>query len=117
MLKIAAWSLVVLGVLHIVFGLIRFREPLLEAFGEGFVGRFMQSDTRRLAFWFILVGPLLTLLGQVSLKAIERGDIGQIHTIGAYLLAACVVGVLAFPVSPLWLLLPLALTFVAAGRI
>lgn len=116
MLLIAARVLLISGLLHVIFGLMRFREPLLQAVAEGFVGRFMHSDTRRLAFWFLLVGPMLVLLGQLSLQAIERGDMGQIRTIGGYLLAAGVVGVLAFPKSPLWSLLPPALVFVAAGR-
>ncbi len=116
MLLIAARTLLIAGVLHVIFGIIRYRAPLLEAVAEGFVGRFMHSDTRRLAFWFILFGPFLTLLGQVSLQAIDRGDLGLVRTIGGYLLAAGVVGVLAFPKSPLWSVLPIALVFVGAGR-
>ena len=110
--RILLWS----GVLHVVYGLVRFREPLLGAVGEGFVGRFMHDDTRRLAFWFVLIGPLLTLLGQLSLRALESGDLGLVRIVGTYLLAAAAVGVLAFPKSPLWSLLPIALIFVFAGR-
>ncbi|MCY7369286.1 MAG: DUF6463 family protein [Polaromonas sp.] len=115
MLLIAARVLLILGVLHVIFGLVRFRGPLLQAAAEGFVGRFGHSDTRRLVFWFIVIGPMLALLGQVSLQAIERGDLVQIRTIGCYLLATGVLGVLAFPKSPLWSLLPTALVFIAAG--
>ena len=115
MLLIAAWMLIVLGVSHVIFGLVRFKIPIGEAVAEGFVGRFMASDARRLAFWFILVGPLLALLGQVALRAIDTGDMGLIRIIGWYLFSAFVVGVLAFPKSPLWTLLPSSTLFIAAG--
>ena len=98
-----------------MFGLVRFQAPLREALADGFVGAFMHSDTRRLAFWFILVGPLLVLIGQVALRAIAAGDLGLIKTIGWYLFGACALGVLAFPRSPMWLLLPPSAIFMAAG--
>ena len=115
MLLIAAQSLIALGVLHVVFGLIRFRAPVREAIAEGFIGRFMKNDTSRLAFWFILVGPLLSLIGQLSLRAIELGDMSSIRTIGLYLFGAAAIGVIAFPKSPLWALVPPSAIFMAAG--
>jgi len=115
MLLSAAWILIALGVLHVIFGLIQFKVQIRETIAEGFVGRFMRSDGRRLAFWFILVGPLLTLIGQVALRAIHTGDMGLLLTIGLYLFGAAAVGVLAFPKSPLWGLVPSALIFIAAG--
>lgn len=107
--------LIVLGVLHVIFGLIQFKAQLRETIAEGFVGCFMRSDTRRLAFWFILVGPLLTLIGQVALRAIQTSDTGLLLTIGLYLAGTAAVGVLAFPKSPLWVLVPPAAIFIGAG--
>jgi hypothetical protein len=113
--SVAAASLVVLGVLHVLYGLIRFRAPLAEAIAEGFVGRFMVSDTRRLAFWFILVGPLLSLIGWLALGVVRTGDVGALRTIGGALFAASTIGVVAFPKSPLWVVLPISMVFVAAS--
>lgn len=115
MALIAAWILIVLGVLHVIFGLIQFKVQIRETIAEGFVGRFMRSDTRRLAFWFILVGPLLTLIGQVALQAVQMNDTGLLLTIGLYLSGAAALGVLAFPRSPLWGLVPPSAIFIAAG--
>ncbi|CAN5698624.1 hypothetical protein BH09MYX1_BH09MYX1_56290 [soil metagenome] len=39
MLHSACWMLVVLGICHVVFGVLRFRVPLRDAIAEGFVGR------------------------------------------------------------------------------
>lgn len=115
MLEAGAWMLIVLGVSHVVFGLVRFKGPVGAAIADGFIGTFTKDDARRLAFWFIVVGPLLVLLGQVALNAIGANDIGLIKLIGWYLMGTFAIGVLAFPVSPLWLLLPPAAIFVAAG--
>ena len=115
MVSIAAYYLVVLGVLHVLFGLVRFRTPLREALREGFIGRFGENDARRLAFWFIMVGPLLSLLGLSASHALGGGDMELILMMGATLLIASVIGVLAFPASPLWGLIPPALIFVLGG--
>lgn len=115
MLRFAAWFLLVLGIAHVCFGIVRFEIPIRAAIAEGFVGRFMESDTRRLAFWFMLAGPMLALAGQIALHAIRIGDLGLIRLIGIYLAAIAVVGVLAFPTSPLWILFLPAPIFIAAG--
>ena len=114
MLTVGAWMLIGLGVGHVVFGLVRFRGPLGEIMAEGFVGAFQLNDARRLAFWFVIAGPLLTLLGQVALTAIATGDVALLRTIGWYLGGTFAVGVLAFPKSPLWALFPPAIIFVCA---
>ncbi len=115
MVAIAAYYMIALGALHVLFGLIRFRKPLSEAFREGFVARFEQSDARRLAFWFIAVGPLMSLLGQAALDVYGAGDLQLIATMGVTLFVVGVIGVLAFPRSPLWSLFPPSLTFIAGG--
>lgn len=115
MLPVAAHLLTALGVLHVVYGLIKFRTPIRDAMREGFVGRFVQSDTRRLAFWFLLVGPMLTLLGQLASRAVRAGDLGVVQLVGFYLVGVAFVGVLAFPKSPLWALFPSSFVFIAAG--
>jgi uncharacterized membrane protein HdeD (DUF308 family) len=115
MLKFAAWFLLVLGIAHIFFGIVRFEVPVRAAVAEGFVGKFGDSDTRRLAFWFILAGPMLMLAGQIALHAIDIGDLRLIRLIGIYLAAIAIVGVMAFPKSPLWILFLPAPIFIAAG--
>ena len=97
---IAAWALVVLGVAHIGFGVIRFEEPLREAVAAGFVGGFAAPEIRRTAFWFVLFGLPLLLAGHVAVRAAARADRGLLRIIGGYVLATSLVGVAAFPRSP-----------------
>lgn len=115
MVAIAAYTMIALGALHVLFGVIRFRKPLGDACREGFIGRFEQSDARRLAFWFIAIGPLMSLLGWASLDVYKAGDLPLIATMGVTLLVVGVIGVLAFPRSPLWSLFPPSLMFIAGG--
>jgi uncharacterized membrane protein HdeD (DUF308 family) len=114
MSKAAAWSIVVLGLVHIVFGLLRFKAPLADALAAGFVDQFRPSEARRAAFWFLMCGPLLVLVGQLALRAVAAGDAGVLRLIGCYTLGAGLVGVAAFPASPLWSLLLLSLVLLAA---
>ena len=52
MARTIAWSLFALGLAHIIFGLTRFRVPLIEALSAGLVGQFAEPEIRRTAFRF-----------------------------------------------------------------
>lgn len=114
MVLLAAKYLVLLGLAHIAIGLMRYRGLLLATLREGFIGRFALSDERRVAFWFIMAGPLTSLVGLGAGSAAQT-DPKTTLTMGICLLLTCAVGVLAFPKSPLWTLLPPALIFIAGG--
>lgn len=109
-----AWTLLGLGFAHVVFGLIRFREPLLGALADGFVGQFAAHESRRTAFWFLMAGPQLMLAGQFALHAVAQGHTGLLRLIGAYLFVCSAIGVAAFPKSPLLLALGLSLALLVA---
>jgi len=114
MAKIIAWALFALGLAHIAFGLLRFRQPLLGALQDGFFGQFSEPE-RRVAFWFLFAGPPLMLIGQIAVQAVDNGQLGQLRLIGFYLLLASAIGVVAFPASPLWALVLLSSLLIAAG--
>jgi len=112
---VVAWALFILGVAHIVFGLVRFKAPVAEAVAAGFIGQFKVPEARRTAFWFLMCGPLLMLAGQIAIHAVAVSDLSLLKVIGAYMFVVSVVGVTAFPKSPLWAPLVLSPMFVAAG--
>lgn len=115
MARILAWSLFILGIAHIVFGVIRFKEPLLGAVADGFVGQFAAHESRRTAFWFLMAGPQLMLAGQVALHAVANAQPRLLRLIGAYLFLCSAIGVAAFPVSPLPVALALATGLIAVS--
>jgi hypothetical protein len=115
MANVLAWSLFALGVVHIVFGIKKFRTPLAAAVTAGFVGQFKAPEERRTAFWFLVVGPLLMFAGQVAIHAVSTGDSWLLRLVGIYLFVTGAIGVAAFPRSPLWAPLLLSLLFIATG--
>jgi len=112
----AAWALIALGFLHIVMGFVRFKQPFLAALHEGIFDTFKVDDTRRLAFWFTVLGPALVLCGHLALRAAQAGNFETLGLIGLYLLVVAVLGIVVFPASPLWALLVVAGLLFAAGR-
>ena len=110
------WALFVLGIGHVLYGLVKFRVPLAHAVAAGLIGKFSAPEERRSAFWFVMFGPLLMLAGQVAVHAALVGDAHLIRVVGAYLLAVSAVGVLALPRSPFLVGLALSSMLLALGH-
>ena len=115
MANAVAWFMFILGIVHIIFGLVRFKGPVWDAVSAGFVGKFAVPEVRRTAFWFLIFGPLLMLAGQVGIHAVAHGDLELLKVLGLYAFATAVVGVAAFPKSPFWAPLFVAPVLIAAG--
>ncbi len=115
MSKVVVWAVFLLGVGHIVFGVLRFQAPLLAALMDGFIGQFAVPEIRRSAFWFVMVGPLVMLVGHLAIRAVSLGDFKVLKVIGVYMLIFSAVGVAAFPASPLWAPLLLSPLLIASG--
>lgn len=115
MANVAAWFIFILGIAHIVYGLIGFKAPVADALSAGFVGQFKQPEVRRTAFWFLIAGPLLSLAGQVCIHAVARGDLALLKLVGIYLFVIALIGVLAMPKSGFWGALIASPFLIAAG--
>lgn len=111
----AAWTLIALGLGHLIFGLVRFRVPVADALAAGFVGKFYAPQVRQTAFWFLIFSPLVMCLGQVALHALAQADLALLKMVGIYALTTAVLGVAAFPKSPFWGVLVLAPVLIAGG--
>ena len=110
MLNLAAWSIFVLGALHIPFGIVRFKAALAGVFADGFIGQFTLPEARRSAFWFIAFGPMVMLAGHLSIHAVATSDLQTLRLIGVYLFCTLLAGAAAFPRSPMWVpVLPAAI--------
>jgi len=104
-----------LGIIHVVFGIVRFKVPLTEAVSARFVGKFQLPEARRTAFWFLMCGPLLILSGHIAIHAVAVNDLALLRVIGTYSLVSAVVGVAAFPKSPFGALIVLSPLLIMAG--
>lgn len=115
MANAAAWFMFLLGIGHIVFGLVRYRGPVADAVSAGFVGKFAAPEVRRTAFWFLIFGPLLMLAGQVGIHAVAQGDLVLLRLLGIYAFITAILGLAAFPKSPFWAPLFVSPVLIAVG--
>lgn len=113
---IAAVSLFALGILHMLFGVARFRHQMTAIVREGVFDRCGGDDERRLACWFIAFGAPLSLCGHLALRASEAADLATLGLIGLYGCVTASAGVIAFPRSPLWGLLAVSMVLIAVGQ-
>ena len=115
MANLASWLLFALGMGHIVFALVRYRTPVADAVTAGFIGQFSVPEVRRTAFWFLIFGPMVMLVGQVGIHAVAQGDLALLRLLGSYTFAMAVLGTAAFPKSPFWATLVLTPVLIAVG--
>ena len=115
MALILAWSLFVLGIGHIIYGLIKFRGSVSNAVSEGFVNKFKVPEIRRTAFWFLMYGPLLVFAGHASVHAVSNEDFSLLRLVGYYLLTSSIVGFFAIPKSPFLVAVVISSLLIAAG--
>lgn len=114
MMLLAAQYLIVIGIAHVAFGMVRYRRTLVAALREGWAGCFSHSDKRLVAFWFIAAGPLISLIGALLRHAALTNDPVMAFPTGVVLAILAVVGIADFPKSPRWALLPPAIMLLLA---
>ena len=101
--------LIGVGLIHTVFSLIVFAQPLLAALNDGLFNAIDAFGDRALAFWFLFFGLLLFPLG-VLIDWIEvQPALEPPRFVGYWLLGLSMMGCLTMPASGFWLLLPPAI--------
>ena len=108
------------GGLHLLVGLFFYAGPLAAIARDGFYNAVtpnlvVPAFDRDAAFWFMLFGVMLLILG-----ALMRWVQGRLGTLPAFLgwslLALGAVGVVLMPLSGFWLVLPQAVLVLAVAR-
>lgn len=115
MSNIVAWTLFALGVLHIPFGIFKFKTAFAAAVDSGFVDQFSAHEDRRTALWFTMLGPLFMLAGQTAIHAVAVGDLALLKIVGIYVLMISIICVIAVPKSGFWATLLVSPLIIAAG--
>ena len=107
--------LTAIGGLHLAVGSLAYARPLAAIGRDGFVNAVDGHVDRDAAFWFLMTGVLLVLLGQLVRWAQRR--LGTLPAfLGWSLLALAAVGAILMPFSGFWLLLVAAVLALAAAR-
>lgn len=109
MLKISGYLLIITSILHFIGGFVFFPEPLAEIAQAGWWNAvspdpFNLNYEREAAFWFMMISPLLFLIGMLCCW-IQEQQIKIPAFVGWSLLVVTIIGIAIMPVSGFWLLL------------
>lgn len=113
-LALAGSLLIGVAVLHAAFGAWFGRGPLRGMLSDGILNSVESHSERGLVFWFLMLSPLLLLLGQLCMFLAERG-ITPPRWLGFEVLLLTVGCALLMPVSGFWLLIPPAALLLRAS--
>ena len=113
-LALAGGLLIGVAIVHAVFGAWFGRLPLGAMFSDGLVASVDLRGERGLVFFFLLLSPLLMMIGQLCVFLGERG-IAPPRWLGFEVLLLTVACALLMPVSGFWLLLPPAALLLRAS--
>ncbi len=98
--------MIAMGIGHAVIGIVLFNDVFMAIVREGFwntiqpPGYSADPDYDRIAFfWLVVFSPVLSMLGQVTHRAILRGSTDILRVVGWNLLGIGLVGTLLLPVS------------------
>lgn len=116
MRKRIGYILMSIAILHEVVGLVFYAPVLLEILHAGFFNTINPPYWERdAAFWFLMFGVLLFLMGWAAQWSLERvGFIPGFISWGILLVS--VVGVMMMPASGFWLAIPVAVVMIRLGQ-
>ena len=101
--------LMLTGLLHTVVGLIIYMKQLQPIVAGGLWSTVGEGQwDRGTAFWFMMFGFLLILLGYTADWLMKKKEIALPAAFGWTLFAVCLIGAVVMPVSGFWLGLPQA---------
>lgn len=108
--------LMLTGLLHNVVGLFLYMKHFLPIIAEGGWNTVQEGQWERLAaFWFIMFGFLLIMLGYLTDWLIRKKGTPPPPAFGWLLLLVSGIGAVAMPASGFWLCLPQAWILIRKG--
>jgi hypothetical protein len=96
------------GIIHVVFGVVAFRERLMAILRDGVWNAVDGYSGRPLAFWFIFAGLLTIVFGSL-VDWVESRSLSIPRLVGWTFLVLVVLGIVTMPLGGGWLLLPAGL--------
>ncbi|HUP63873.1 MAG TPA: DUF6463 family protein [Thermoanaerobaculia bacterium] len=93
------------GIIHVAFGFVAFRAPLLAILRDGVWNAVDGHSGRPLAFWFVFLGLFTIVFGSL-VDWIESRGLSTPRFVGWAFLILVVLGIVTMPGGGGWLLLP-----------
>ncbi len=114
--------MIAMGIGHALIGIVLFHDAFLAIVREGFVNTMQppgysdEPDYDRLAFfWHMVFSPVLSMLGQITSRAVSRGAADILRVVGWNLLGVGIVGTVVLPLSGNPALIVLAVLILTAA--
>ena len=109
MIILSGYILIALGIGHTIVGLVKYRTAIVAWLRDGYFNAATGHIDRLLAFWFLMFGSMLLLVGQITLHAAKTNDLYLLRLLGWYVVCIGIVGATALPRSPFWVAIAIAL--------
>ncbi len=114
--------MIAMGIGHALIGLVLFHDAFMAIVREGIIntiqppGYGTEPDYDRIAFfWLMVFSPVLSMLGQITARAIARGAADILRVVGWNLLGIGIVGTMVLPLSGNPALIVLAVLILTAA--
>ena len=114
--KYSGIFLIATGILHTIVAIALGKDVFLEIIQDGVINVTSQDFTRAFAFWFLVCGFFVILLGQVLHHYIKKEQKPVPLFLGYSMLVLTIFGCIVEPVSGFWLFLPQALIIIFAKK-
>ena len=114
--KYSGIFLIATGILHTIVAIGLGKDVFLEIIQDGVINVTSQDFIRAFAFWFLVCGFFVILLGQVLHYYIKNEQKPAPLFFGYSLLIFSILGCIVEPISGFWLFLPQALIIILANK-
>lgn len=113
---LVGWSLVLIGIIHNLFGIVVGWRILLDAANAGLIGVWDDPPPQGLIFWFLVTGFALIAIGLLAAQ-LERSGVAIPWSFIVLFGLLMLTGVVLMPASGFWLLLfPVAVCLIRRLR-
>ena len=107
--KYSGTFLTATGIIHTIYALFIGKDAFSEMLRNGLVNSIGENYSQGFAFWFLICGVILILLGQTLQYYIKKEQKPAPVFLGYSILLLTVIGCIIEPVSGFWLFLPQAI--------
>lgn len=96
-------SILIIGILHMCLGSIKYASHFKEMIIKGIFNT-ANTNEQKLAFWFTFCGIIFILLGYLVMQ-LEKNNLQIPSTFSWSLLTCSITGIIILPISGFWILL------------
>jgi hypothetical protein len=108
--------LIITGIIHIIYALVSFGSIYLDIIRDGLVNVTSHDYARSFAFWFLVCGIFVILLGAVLQHYQKREHKPAPLFLGYGLFIFSIIGCIIEPISGFWLFIPQSLIIIRGNK-